>query len=861
MASAGAGGSRNFIAAKNGPLNQSVKVDRPALGNATPFFDIATSLPGRDCARLIQNFQFKIFNFQFVAELWSALMGFMQFPSRATGALVFLIVWTLQSQAAGPDAPRVRSVPPAKNPPGKIALKRRAVPLAPTFKSHVHQRTVELPALSPATVQDLKRQDVSEAYKRLRIGVARDFSEPVLVNAQTVSAAAWAILPDGSRIWTLQITSRGAIGLRVHVESQTLDDGASLIVYDPSNPETTAAPVPAETPGTDDGVWAETIFAENVVIECQLPPGVATSAASFSVTEVSHRYRGLKSPGLAAGGPCEHDVVCAADWLDVAAGVASIDFIQGGQMFVCTGCLLNDADPETFANYFLTARHCVPNKTVAATLEARWFYQRTGCDDFSAIDSRVTTTSGGADLLATGGSSDFAFLRLRQNPPDGAVFEGWSTAVPGFRENVTTIHHPEGFEKKISFGVETGTDDRFWKVQWDFGVTEGGSSGCPLFNADDSNRPVIGQLLGGASSCDNPGGEDVYGRFDLTHKKIRKWIDNYAFLRVQGSYNGLFAEADGAATRSAGFLTLTLREQGSYSGSLQLAGKRYSLSGQFNDSGVANNNVMRSGANPLAVQMTLGITPGDERLTGTVSDGTWTANLLARRAAFNVKTNPAPLASKYTLILPGVDSTQAPRGHGYAALSVDLNGKARVSGSLSDGTRISQSVPVAPDRTLPLYANLYGGKGVLEGWLSFNDSSPATDLDGSVGWVKDAQPTARFYPGGFALDMSAVGELYSPSLTPIIPITTGTIFFSGGNFTSDFSNDVTISPDNKISNESANKLSLSFVLSSGVFNGSVTPPSGSRGIPFHGVVLQGSGLGYGYFLGSSESGSVVLEPR
>ena len=194
-------------------------------------------------------------------------------------------------------------------------------------------------------------------------------------------------------------------------------------------------------------------------------------------------------------------------------------------------------------------------------------------------------------------------------------------------------------------------------------------------------------------------------------------------------------------------------------------------------------------------------------------------------------------------------------------MSVDANGKLKLSGSLPDGTRITQSIPVAPDRTVPLYANLYGGKGVLEGWLSFNSSTtPATDLSGPVTWIKDPQAMARFYPAGFNLDVPAMGSLYT-RLAPIIPITTGTVFFSGGNLSSDFSNDVTLSADNKIANESANKLTMNFVLSSGLFNGSVTPPSGTRGIPFHGAVLQSTGEAYGYFLGSSESGSVNLQSR
>ena len=42
-----------------------------------------------------------------------------------------------------------------------------------------------------------------------------------------------------------------------------------------------------------------------------------------------------------------------------------------------------------------------------------------------------------------------------------------------------------------------------------FGVTEGGSSGSPIF---DQNKRVVGQLSGGSSSCFNTNYSDLYGK-------------------------------------------------------------------------------------------------------------------------------------------------------------------------------------------------------------------------------------------------------------------------------------------------------------------------------------------------------------
>jgi hypothetical protein len=315
--------------------------------------------------------------------------------------------------------------------------------LAPTLKSYVHQRSVELPALATETVENLKREDASGSSKRLRIGTARDFPEPVEVNAQTASASSWTVLPDGERIWTIKITSQGAIGLRVHIEKMHLDPRARLIVYNPTNAAVTATLVPGEMPGTDSGVWTPTIFGQEAVLECQLPVGVEPEAIAFSVTGVSHLYRSLKTANPPQAGSCEEDISCFPEWKPVGEGVASIDFVEKGTTYLCTGCLLNDADEATFINYFLTAHHCVNSKSVAATLEALWFYEDEDCNNPGSLNNGILI-SGGADLLATSSGSDFTLLRLREDPPDGVVYEGWTTRLLLDGENITGIHHPMG---------------------------------------------------------------------------------------------------------------------------------------------------------------------------------------------------------------------------------------------------------------------------------------------------------------------------------------------------------------------------------------------------------------------------------
>ena len=59
-----------------------------------------------------------------------------------------------------------------------------------------------------------------------------------------------------------------------------------------------------------------------------------------------------------------------------------------------------------------------------------------------------------------------------------------------------------------------------------------------------------------------------------------------------------------------------------------------------------------------------------------------------------------------------------------------------------------------------------------------------------------------------------------------------------------------------MTNLGTNKLTLSINLASGLFNGSVTTPDGSRSFPFKGAVYQKQNQGWGFFLGTNQSGRV-----
>jgi hypothetical protein len=715
---------------------------------------------------------------------------------------------------------------------------------------------IALPALPLELIEELKRQDAAEITRRLRIGFGRLLDEPIVVSSTNTPVSSWNVLPNGWHIWSLELTSQDALGLRLGLESVNLPAGARLIVYDPASQNPEVTPLTLESVAGQTQVWTETVFADTAVLECQAPPEVDPSTISFSVTMVSHFYRSLFSPQPKASG-CEKDVVCFPAWADQAAGVARIEFVDSGSAYLCTGCLLNDTVPSTTIDYFLTANHCIGNQAAASTLEAYWFYQASRCGGAAPNVDSVPHTSGGAAFLAGSDQSDFTLLRLRNAPPDGVTYLGWSTAQPTSSETLACIQHPQGNEKKISFGHKVAPESgypEFTAIRWSDGVTEEGSSGSPLLN---SEHQVIGQLYGGLSACDNLSGIDVFGRFDISYPSMQQWIDPGSLAK--GTYTGLFS-TDTPEFESAGLCSLTLASKGKFSGSLQLAGKRQSFSGTFN-LGTSDVNVARPGSTALSLHLSLDTSADPNLLTGTITDGNWTASLTAHRPVFNSRNNPAPYAGNYTVIIPGISGSEAaPQGYGVGTLKVDAGGKAKFAGSLSDGTPITQSAQISEGGDWPLYDSLYSGKGLIWAAMIVDTSRASDDLHGDLTWIKKAQ-NAKFYPGGFTNEVTANGSLYqNPNGGQIINMSDGTATFAGGNLNASFANSITLTPDNKIVNNGDNKLMMSFALPTGLFHGGVAPPDGSHSFGFRGVAFQKGNQAYGYFLGTDQSGSVVISP-
>ncbi len=335
------------------------------------------------------------------------------------------------------------------------------------------------------------------------------------------------------------------------------------------------------------------------------------------------------------------------------------------------------------------------------------------------------------------------------------------------------------------------------------------------------------------------------------------------FLRVSGSYYGLFFETNAVRHESSGDLRLRVTSSGRYTASLRLAGRRHSASGQLDLEGHATNVIVRTGTNSLTVHWAVDL-HGLDQVTGTVTDGQWLAELLGDRPLFNATTNPASLSGRYTFVLPASLAAGTPDADGRGTLKVSTAGSGSGAGSLADGTKFSRKAPLSKNGAWPLYAPLYRLKGSLIGWLQFDTNAPLDDLSGLVDWFKLGQPDVRYYPAGFTNQTTIIGSRYIPpadSTNRVLDLTTGVVILTGGNLSQSWTNDIVLSANNRVSNASPNTLSVTLSLGTGLFKGRFFDTGVVRTVSFSGALLQKSTNGFGFFLGTNQSGRVLLESR
>ncbi len=313
-------------------------------------------------------------------------------------------------------------------------------------------------------------------------------------------------MADGTRVWRLKIRSLNAKSINLIFSHFHLNGEARLFIYSPDRRRILGAYTQANN--RKDSILATTpVEGDEVVVEYIEPKG---SSGVLRVGNVNHGFRDWRTlPGYGQSAYCEVDASCRDVPSEARRSVALV-MVKGTNL--CSGALVNNeaADGKP---YFLSAAHCLTMAagsaapaSLASTCVFYFNYESPHC--FKTVQGTLEMSLSGATVRAMLASTDLLLMELDEKPPVeyNTYYAGWNaaSAVDGA---VFTLHHPQGDVKKFthssnppSAGTFSGTEINFGKnghwIQngWDEGITEGGSSGAPLF---DSENRIIGALSGG----------------------------------------------------------------------------------------------------------------------------------------------------------------------------------------------------------------------------------------------------------------------------------------------------------------------------------------------------------------------------
>ena len=439
------------------------------------------------------------------------------------------------------------------------------------FVLHSSTPTLELsaPNLSAIIAEDEVNDKNGMFY---RIGVH------TFTNITTQNEGNWTMDPEGNRTWQLHLKIADAEALSFLFEVFKIFDGTRVDIFDgkgkPLHKTVTSIDVQDH--------FQQNIalcFGDEMTIQIAEPYGSRPS--EIKIDRIVYNYRSTGNPNaekINESDECEVNVNCipvGTNWQDEKKGVARIYIVDSQGAGWCTGSLVNNTQ-QNCKPYFLTSLHCGISTSASNSNLWRFYFKYESPDctnptsEGTLDDNYITGCVRIANSQDNGGASGSDFLLLQlgtlanealiintlKSPGFNAYWNGWD-ATNTVTTSGATIHHPMGDIKKIStYSTQTATSgwnqsglSSHWRVLWSsnangFGVTDGGSSGCALFN---SSGRIIGTLTGGAASCDYQTAPDFYGKMSYhwtsngtsADVRLKTYLDplNTGATVLDGSYN------------------------------------------------------------------------------------------------------------------------------------------------------------------------------------------------------------------------------------------------------------------------------------------------------------------------------------
>lgn len=364
------------------------------------------------------------------------------------------------------------------------------------------------------------------------------------------------VVDGGTEVWRLRFHSDDAQALTVYFDAFHLPVGCEMWIYN-ADGSYFEGPIDSQENKDHKRFVTNDIYGEDIILE-YIRPVSAIGEAELDVRGIGYLFRYVEKPASMdrMSDPCQVDINCPEGevWDCQRDAVVRLRITDGQFQFLCTGVMVNTTHQDC-RQYMLSALHCADGVSSDdfGFLQVRFGYQKSGCGLGTGPSSRNRTgVVKLADSNDNGGNngSDFILFEVEGEIPDNwdPYFAGWNANNVGDNFGAG-IHYPSGDWKKISHYTTNltsewwGAPGSHWGVVWSptesgHGVTEGGSSGSPIFNSDGL---IIGTLTGGLSACE-PGGagagtgpnqKDYYGKMshhwtnnpNSASQKLRVWLD------------------------------------------------------------------------------------------------------------------------------------------------------------------------------------------------------------------------------------------------------------------------------------------------------------------------------------------------
>ncbi|MDR3262120.1 MAG: trypsin-like serine protease [Tannerella sp.] len=424
--------------------------------------------------------------------------------------------------------------------------------IPPGFQRQITSRSSSATEEIPVTfhVEDLKQVDAWQAAQGAPPAVA------TLIDAtfNPENAGTWSTLPDGEKIWQLNLRAKGALALMLYYSDFYIPEGGKLFIYNAEKTQVLGAYTHRTHPSggrfATEFVAGDELTLEYVASPDDEAPRIEIEAVGYGYNHLSVSENTVSLRASAAS--CEVNVNCEEGdmWHSQKKGVCHMVQKVGSKSYICSASLLNNT-AQDLKPYILTANHCASDgiETEASAEDLKqwvfyFHYELNECSSQSGIVLSKTMT--GCSRMAfteTNGESDGLLLLIDMPIPENynVYYNGWDRRNKPAQSGVS-LHCPAGDYLKIStyknptISSTFITDDNMkgdvnahWSAVFDetangHSITEKGSSGAPLFN---ENQLVVGSLTGGNSSCYNPSGLNLYGKISYHWDKYKSHMDEW----------------------------------------------------------------------------------------------------------------------------------------------------------------------------------------------------------------------------------------------------------------------------------------------------------------------------------------------